>query len=123
MRRRAPFFLFVVLAYAALGAQAPTVTIALPNRADTVKFGVIGDSGTGERQQYEVAARMADARQRFAYDFVIMLGDNLYGRQGPADLVAKFERPYKPLLDAGVRFYASLGNHDEPANRFYRPWN
>ena len=52
-----------------------------------------------------------------------MLGDNLYGSQRPADFVAKFERPYKPLLDAGVKFYAALGNHDEQNNRFYKPWN
>ena len=35
----------------------------------------------------------------------------------------KFERPYGPLLDAGVRFYAALGNHDEPTNRSYPPFN
>lgn len=50
-------------------------------------------------------------------------GDNLYGSQKPADLVAKFERPYKPLLDSGVQFYASLGNHDSQTSRFYRPWH
>jgi predicted MPP superfamily phosphohydrolase len=52
-----------------------------------------------------------------------MLGDNLYGRQEPADFVQKFERPYKRLLDAGVQFYAALGNHDQQTNRFYKPWN
>ncbi len=52
-----------------------------------------------------------------------MLGDNMYGSQRPADFVKKFERPYKPLLDAGVKFYASLGNHDDQNNRFYKPWN
>ena len=43
--------------------------------------------------------------------------------QKPRDLVDKFEQPYKPLLDAGVRFYAALGNHDSQSNRFYKPWN
>jgi len=66
---------------------------------------------------------MVEARKQFAFDFAIMLGDNLYGSQRPADFVAKFERPYRPLLDAGVKFYASLGNHDEQNNRFYKPWN
>ena len=37
--------------------------------------------------------------------------------------MTKFERPYKPLLDAGVKFYAALGNHDNQTNRFYKPWN
>jgi len=54
---------------------------------------------------------------------VIMLGDNLYGSQKPNDFVTKFETPYKPLLDSGVKFYAALGNHDQQTNRFYKPWN
>jgi predicted MPP superfamily phosphohydrolase len=54
---------------------------------------------------------------------VIMLGDNLYGSQRPADFVQKFERPYKPLLDAGVKFYASLGNHDKTSNDTYQLFN
>ncbi len=52
-----------------------------------------------------------------------MLGDNMYGSESPADFVRKFERPYKPLLDAGIKFYAALGNHDEPSQRFYKPFN
>ena len=35
----------------------------------------------------------------------------------------KFERPYKPLLDAGVKFYASLGNHDAREQRYYKLFN
>ena len=66
---------------------------------------------------------MVEARSRFPFDFAIMLGDNLYGAENPSDFVDKFERPYKPLLDAGVKFYAALGNHDEPAQRFYKPFN
>jgi 3',5'-cyclic AMP phosphodiesterase CpdA len=30
---------------------------------------------------------------------------------------------YKPLLDGGVKFYAALGNHDDPNQRFYKPFN
>jgi 3',5'-cyclic AMP phosphodiesterase CpdA len=37
--------------------------------------------------------------------------------------VRKFERPYKPLLDAGVKFYASLGNHDHRSNDAYPLFN
>jgi predicted MPP superfamily phosphohydrolase len=66
---------------------------------------------------------METVRQKFPFDFVITLGDNLYGSQRPADFVTKFEKPYKGLLDAGVKFYASLGNHDEPGNKFYKLWN
>jgi len=52
-----------------------------------------------------------------------MLGDNIYGGKTPADLQKKFEIPYKPLLDAGVQFYASLGNHDDTNERFYKFFN
>jgi hypothetical protein len=47
----------------------------------------------------------------------------MYGSERPRDFALKFERPYKPLLDAGVRFYATLGNHDDPVQRFYGPFN
>src|SRR5262249_18374535 len=95
----------------------------LPNVESSVKFAVIGDNGTGERPEYDVGAQMARARQSFAFDTVLMLGDNMYGSQEPADFVRKFEQPYKTLLGAGVRFYATLGNHDNQLNRYYKPFN
>jgi 3',5'-cyclic AMP phosphodiesterase CpdA len=97
--------------------------VELPRAVGSLKFAVIGDNGTGQTPQYEVGQQMAAARSSFAFDFVLMLGDNLYGSQKPTDFVTKFERPYAPLLDAGVRFYAALGNHDEPTNRSYPPFN
>ena len=59
----------------------------------------------------------------FHFDRVIMLGDNIYGGQGASDLDKKFAQPYKALLDAGVNFYASLGNHDSQNNRNYPPFH
>jgi hypothetical protein len=109
-------------------AQAPARTPApvvskLPNEKDSIKFALIGDTGTGGRAQYDIGKLLDGARTRFPYEFVIMVGDNMYGGEGPNDFVRKFERPYKPILDAGIRFYAALGNHDEPAQRFYKPFN
>ena len=95
----------------------------LPRARDSVKFLVIGDSGTGGRQQFEVAARIAEAHKTFPFTRALMLGDNLYGRNNVAAYRNKFERPYAPLLEAGVKFYASLGNHDDAAQRFYAPFN
>ncbi len=106
---------------AALPAPGPTAS--LPKDADSIKFLVIGDTGTGSRSQYDVGARIAEAYKQFPFEFAIMLGDNLYGTEGPSAYVNKFEKPYKPLLDAGVKFYATLGNHDEPSQRFYKPFN
>ena len=104
-------------------AQAVAPVSLLPNAKDSVKFAVIGDTGTGGSAQYQIAKLLAEARTRFPYEFIIMMGDNMYGGQGPADFVKKFEKPYKPILDAGVKFYATLGNHDDPAQRYYTPFN
>ena len=40
-------------------AQPAAVDLKLPNKKGTVKFAVIGDNGTGEKEQYEVGAEMA----------------------------------------------------------------
>jgi 3',5'-cyclic AMP phosphodiesterase CpdA len=102
---------------------ASAVDLRLPNKKGTVKFAVIGDNGTGEKEQYDIGAEMAKWQTAFPFDFVIMLGDNMYGSQNPRDFVQKFEEPYKLLLERDVKFYAALGNHDNQENRFYKPWN
>lgn len=114
-------FLLVLLARLAfpVAAQDP----ALPLKPDSVRFAVIGDTGTGDRAQYEIANRMVGSRQKFPFEFVIMVGDNIYGSKSAVDLQKKFEVPYRPLLDAGVKFYAALGNHDDTNERFYEFFN
>ena len=119
MRRLKP--ILVLLLSALAPAAAPD--IRLPLKPNSVRFAVVGDSGTGERPQYETAAQMAEYHSAFPFDFVLMLGDNIYGGKSPADFRRKFEEPYRPLLDAGVKFYASLGNHDETNERLYKPFN
>jgi predicted phosphodiesterase len=91
---------------------AATPPVDLPNREDSLKFAVLGDFGNGSRQQYELATQMDKLRARFPYQFVITVGDNIYGSDSPQGMRERFEIPYKPILDAGIKFYASLGNHD-----------
>ena len=116
---------FAAVIATALGhAQADKVDVKLPLRPGSVRFAVIGDSGTGTKDQYEVAREMEAYRNTVKYDFVIMLGDNIYGGHSADDFSRKFELPYKSLLDAGVKFYASLGNHDDPSvEQLYKPFN
>lgn len=104
------------------GASAP-IAITLPQTRSGLKLAVIGDSGTGDRAQYEVGAALANVYAQMPFELVLMLGDNMYGGERPQDFVQKFEKPYKLLLDAGVKFYASLGNHDDPNQRYYKPFN
>ena len=113
--------LAVLLAWTGAIAQEPSQWLS--GEPDSLKFAVIGDGGTGKKDQFEIAAQMMALHRTFPFEMVIMLGDNIYGGQTAKDLVDKFERPYKPLLDAGVKFYASLGNHDSQNHRFYEPWN
>ena len=87
------------------------------------RFIVIGDAGTGGDKQAQIAQQIVKSNERFAAELAIMLGDNLYGTERPRDYEKKFERPYKPLLDKGLKFYAALGNHDDPNQRFYKPFN
>jgi predicted MPP superfamily phosphohydrolase len=96
---------------------------AFPNRPDSLKFLVFGDFGTGERAQYDLAAQMATLHQKFPVQMATLVGDNLYGSERPQDFKTKFETPYKSLLDAGVKFYASLGNHDAREQRYYKLFN
>src|SRR5579884_1388107 len=87
MRRVAivPLLLLTSAAPAApVGSDAP-----LRARADAVTFAVIGDSGTGDRVQYDLARQMVAAHGRVPFDLVLMLGDNIYGGQSPADFVQK----------------------------------
>jgi 3',5'-cyclic AMP phosphodiesterase CpdA len=114
----------VAMAIASSVPAMNAVDLALPNKTDSLKFAVTGDLGTGERPEYEVAAQMASVRVRFPFEMVILVGDNIIGRQSaPSDFVAKFEQPFRLLLQAGIRFHGVLGNHDKPANRFYPLWN
>jgi predicted phosphodiesterase len=98
--------------------------ITLPTLKDSLKFAVIGDSGSGSSRQYETGRQLIAAHERFPFSFVLMLGDNIYGGQSPSDLKKKFELPYAPLLQADVPFYATLGNHDDAQVQLaYKPFH
>ncbi len=85
----------------------------LPARSGVLKFAVVGDSGRWSQEQRELARQLAAQHDRFPFEFVLMLGDNNYGDGSPQSFKVRFEEPYQPLLEAGVKFYATLGNHDE----------
>ena len=118
MRRFLSFLIAASLAFPLWGQE-----LQLPLKDGSLRFAIIGDSGSGDRPQYEVANQLARFHKVFPFEMVLMLGDNLYGGETAKHYQDKFERPYKPLLDAGVKFYASLGNHDHPNQRFYKSFN
>jgi hypothetical protein len=98
--------------------------VRLPLKEGSVRWAVIGDNGTGEGPELEVAREMQRYWTKVKFDFVTMDGDNIYGGHSPRDYERKFEEPYKPLLDEGVKFYASLGNHDDAQIEInYKPYD
>ena len=119
MRRLFAFALFLLVAASPVGAD----DLRLPLKDGSVRFAVIGDTGTGDSHQRDVAIQLSSWRAKFPFAFVVMMGDNLYGGDRPRDYQREFEVPYKVLLEAGVKFYASLGNHDNPNERLYKPFN
>lgn len=80
--------------------------------AQSLHFAVIGDSGTGDHRQIAVAQQMERYFAQRPWQFVLMLGGNIYDNGEPAFFDSKFKTIYKPLMDAGVKFHATLGNHD-----------
>lgn len=89
---------------------APTPTVA-PS-SDRFRFVALGDYGSGLQPQLEVADRMCRFHQRKPFDLVVTTGDNVYDSGEPTRFDEVFFEPYACLLDAGVRFRATLGNHD-----------
>ena len=99
------------------GATSP---LPMPQVRGGTVFAIMGDSGSGDQSQLAVAQAMLTyfntARH---FPFVLMLGDNLYDD----DYTNEFSKPYKPLLDRGVKFYATLGNHDRDLEIHFKPFN
>ena len=128
-------FLAILLTFTGVNAQNNSVrtngdsrskapfSLILPNKEGAVRFLVIGDTGTGTDKQNELAKVMLRYRQTFPFEFVLMLGDNMYGSEKAIDYKQKFENVYRPLLDQKVKFYAALGNHDDSNQRFYEFFN
>lgn len=104
-------------------AKVAVPRITLPMIEGSIKLAVFGDAGRGSKDQVDLGRVMADYREAFPFDTVLLTGDNIYGKDTPADMKLKFEDPYKTLLNKDVKFYASLGNHDTSNQRFYAPFN
>src|SRR5262245_8110398 len=66
------------------GPTAPPA-VTPPAEKGAVLFAVIGDTGTGTQSQFDIGKQMTSARATFPFEFVIMVGDNIYGSERPQD--------------------------------------
>ncbi len=102
---------FWVLALLTLG-QTSAVYCQASQETSPLFFAVIGDAGTGKAGQYAIAQQMKKYRDQYHFNAVLMLGDNIYPDGAANNFKKKFELPYADLLKDGIKFFASLGNHD-----------
>ena len=75
-------------------------------------FAIVGDAGTGGRNEFRVALRMAESYQQSPYGLVLTTGDNFYYGDATDRYEEALAEPFGPLLQAGVEFRPVLGNHD-----------
>lgn len=83
-----------------------------PPSGSPVYLGVLGDGGTGSKEQKAVAHQLELARGEGKLDYVFLLGDNLYDNGEAKHIRSKYLDVYRVLLDDAVSFHAAIGNHD-----------
>ncbi|MGI9603363.1 MAG: metallophosphoesterase family protein [Acidimicrobiales bacterium] len=93
----------------------PDITLepqAWTTTGDTITFAVLGDNGTGGRNQMDVARQMAQTYQATPYGLVLLVGDISYYGSIDDRWDEVFVEPYTPLIDAGVEWELAIGNHE-----------
>lgn len=109
------------LTYTAVGIDIPTFVRTPPPvfevkaAGPSIRVLVMGDYGTGDRQQKDTAATMLALHKQHPFDFGITTGDNFQSftckLKSPTDALwnSVFEDVYGPLR---IDFYPVFGNHD-----------
>ena len=93
----------------------PTVALepaAWTTTADSITFAVLGDNGSGGRNQMDVAEQMALTYQSTPYGLVLLAGDISYYGSIEDRYQEVFVEPYRPLIAAGVQWELAIGNHE-----------
>jgi hypothetical protein len=77
-----------------------------------IAFAVLGDNGSGGRNQMAVAEQMALTYQTTPYGLVLLAGDISYYGSIEDRFQDVFVEPYRPLIEAGVGWELAIGNHE-----------
>jgi hypothetical protein len=101
----------------AVPAPSPVVAVPASKSKLLLRFAVMADTGSGSLNQYAVGRAMGQYHQKYPFNTVLMAGDNIYTNGEFSKISSVFAVPYKDLLDRGVKFYATLGNHDTRADK------
>lgn len=79
---------------------------------ETIAFAVLGDNGSGGRNQMDVARQMARTYRETPYGLVLLAGDISYYGSIDDRWEDVFVEPYRPLIEAGVQWELAIGNHE-----------
>jgi hypothetical protein len=77
-----------------------------------LRFGVMGDGGSGAEPQMRIAAQMRAWRKHSPWKFALSLGDNVYENGETEYFDSRFLDVYGDMLSEGLPIRATLGNHD-----------
>ena len=98
------------------GPKNCTTQISGPNLSPApgeVRFGAIGDTGTGKAPQKTLADRMLEFENtKASFGALLFLGDNVYKRGNPKHFPKKLYEPYEKFPGQGVEIRGVIGNHD-----------
>ena len=84
-----------------------------PYRVDHLQLIAVGDTGTGNEDQFKVAEGMAKVCEEDGCDLVLMLGDNFYPYGVSSHLDPQFDSKFELVYTKiNKPFFAVLGNHD-----------
>lgn len=104
--------LVLLISISAIAGKAPKHIIYKTQSVVGQKLCYTGDTGTGKEGQYLVA----DAMEAEGCSKVFIAGDMIYTfgmiSKKSKQLKEKFLIPYKKLINKGVTFHVSTGNHD-----------
>ncbi len=80
---------------------------------DTDEFGIfaLGDMGTGWSNEYKLFSLIAKYPIK-DYSAILLLGDISYPDGNPKLIESNITKPYKPVFEAGFKFYPAIGNHE-----------
>ena len=82
-----------------------------------MRIAIYGDAGRGNREQMELGRIMAQRHALNPFHFALSTGDNQYDTTTPETMKSVFEEPFAALIEAGLPFYQTPGNHDMDENR------
>lgn len=93
-------------------AVVPEVPTTPETPSESIRVCVIGDGGTGEIEQYDIAKALMSEE----CSVVLYVGDVVYEKGitdvDDKDFFEKFYNPYRKMLEKNIPFYMSMGNHD-----------